>query len=115
MSERTRIETENKHIEIFRNEGIISYLPSGTVFNESRLVLHLPNGTAIHIDFSDNKYSTGNVGQEASISIFRMKDTELTIFDDKVSKKLGKDGHTEIKRVEWECASITNIIKFTKI
>jgi len=100
MSEITRTETENKHIEIYRNSGRISEFTSGTVFDESNIVLHLPNGTSIHIDYCDKKYSTGNEATDVSISVFRMRDTELTIFGDKVSKKLGTDGHTQIKRVE---------------
>lgn len=100
MSEITRTETENKHIKISRNYGTISEFTCGTKFEGSSIVVRLPNGTSIHIDYSDNKFSTGNEEQEAKISIFRMKDTELTIFDEKVSKKLGTDGHTEIKRVE---------------
>jgi len=108
MSAGTITKTENKHIEIFRERGE-RYVSNDSTYisDKSELVVILPNGTTVRINYRENKFSTGSRGEKTEVIIHDINDTEVTIWD-KVTKKqgklncewTGKSNYTEIKKKE---------------
>jgi len=87
MSKFIRTKKENTKIEI-KEEGELTTHDKST-WDKSAVIVRLPNGTTIHIDYQEYDFEgTGECVQEDfTISVFRLKDTQLNVFDDKVTKK----------------------------